>query len=433
MGTWFPRLIIVFCLPLVVSACSGYRTTVLPRLAVSEDFTDNVALSSSDPQSAFVTTVTPGATVSVANPAREVAFSYDPSVTHYATDQNEIANRQNASLRVRNNFSQHTRLEVDERFLRVDDPLAVRDTQFTQSDNPQSPEDTTRETATQPYLTNTTTGRLVYDFGPKDSIFLRYVNQIRRNEDPTEEDSTRHEGALGLDYWFGPRYGIESRAIYTRGLFTEETDPFSEYQWDTKFIRKFTPQFDVFARYIHTFMRFDGSVPDYSVYDTTIGVDYNLSPDTFLTVSGGLFFRDLQEAQGDLGYILRGEMAKRFSRGSIRLTGGTGYRNTFFGAEDLGFTQFMEGRLGGTYNFTRRLKGDLDVGYTHNTFKDTTNREDDLYYASAGLSFVIRPWLISTLRLSHRTSESTEAGDSYEENRISLGLTFSPPLPFLVK
>lgn len=433
MGTRFPGLILLICLLAAVPACSGYRTTVLPRLALTEELSDNVAQSSANPQSAVISTVAPGATVTVANPAREASLSYDPTVTYYATDPGQVANRQGVQFRARNNFGPHTRLEVEERFLYVDDPLAIRETQFTQADNPDSPEDTTREQNNQPYLTNTVTGRIIHQFGPQDSVFLSYLNGIRRNEDPAEENSTQYVGTLGVDYWFGPRYGIESRAIYTRGLFTEDTDPFSQYQWDTRFIRKFTPKFDVFARYLHTYMRFDGSVPDYSVYDATIGVDYDLSKETFLTVSGGLFFRDLQEAQGDLGYVLRAEMARRFTHGSLRFTGGTGYRNTFFGAEDLGFTQFMDGRLGGTYNFTRRLTGSIDVGYTHNTFNDAEDREDDLYYATAGLSYVLRPWLISTLRLSHRTSESTEPGDSYKENRISLGLTFAPPLAIPLK
>lgn len=432
MGARFPVSILLLCLLPLVTGCPGYRTTVLPRAVVSEEFTDNIALSSTNKETGFITTVTPGATVTVAGPARELTVSYDPSVTYYATDQNEVANRQNASLKVTNHFAKHTRFEMDERFSYVDDPLVVREAQLTQSDDPDSPEDTTRERGNEPYLSNTVSGRIIHEFGPNDSVFLRYLNGVRRNDDPTEEDSTRHEGTLGVDYWLGPHYGIESRAIYTRGLFTLETDPFSQYQWDTRFIRKFSPRFDAFLRYIHTFMRFDGSVEDYSVYDGTVGVDWGLSRETFLTVSGGLFFRDLHEAQGDLGYVMRGDLARRFSRGSVKVTGGTGYRNTFFGAEDLGFTQFMEGRLAGTYELTRRLRGELTLGYTHNTYKDEGDREDDLYTAGVGISYAIRPWLISSLRVSHRTSESTEPGDSYDENRISLGLTFAPPVPFLL-
>jgi uncharacterized protein (PEP-CTERM system associated) len=151
---------------------------------------------------------------------------------------------------------------------------------------------------------------------------------------------------------------------------------------------------------------------------------------TFFTLSSGLFYRKPEESGGRTGFVVRGDVARQFSRGNIRFTAGSGYKDTVFTNENLGFTQFYEATLAARYNFTRRLALDSMAGFTHNDYQDQAGRVDDVLTVQAGLSYLIRPWLTSSVRFTRKDSQSTTPGDSYADDRITFGLTFVPTRPW---
>lgn len=433
---------LVLCGVLLAPAvCPAFRFTVLPRLTLSEEFTDNVDLSSEDPEWDFITSITPGITLSIQGRDREATLSYDPSISVYARSGSDIATRHAATLAALNRFSKHTVLDVKDSFSRTDDPFVGREVSFTREGDPEQPLDETRRRGREPYWNNTAGVKLRHDLGERDWLFVSYTNSLLRNDDPTLEDSTKHTPSAGLTWWFGPRYGLETDFKFTRADFSEDTAPYNEYRLHGRLIRSFTRNLEGFVQYDHTFMDFKGGAggrpgadsEDYTVYDGTVGVSYDLSETTFFTLSTGMFYRKPEESGGKAGYVVRGDMARRFSRGAVRLSGGAGYRNTFGGAENLGFTEFYEGRLQGEYLFTRRLAATGLAGYTRNTYTDENDREDDILTLQAGLSYLIRPWLSTSLRYTYRDFESTEPGDSYVDNRVTLSVTFVPTRPWFLE
>jgi hypothetical protein len=413
----------------VPPVCSAFRFTVLPRLTLSEEFTDNVDLSSEDQTSDFITSISPGVTVGIEGQDRQATLSYDPSIAVYARSS-DIATRHNARLTATNRFTQHSILDLSNAFTRTDDPFASREISFTRTVDGQPPPDETRRRGREPYWNNAANVAFRHQLSEDDSFFVSYANTLLRNDDQTVEDSTRHEPSLGLTWWVTPRYGVEAKATYAHADFSQDTDPFNQVVLDARFIRKFTQSLDAFIQAEQTIMNFQGETEDYNVYQGTLGVDYNLSETTFFTLSTGLFYQDPVESGGQTGYVVQGDMARRFSRGSVRLSGGTGYRETFGGAENLGFTEFYEGLAAAEYRFTRRLAATGQAGYTHNTYEEEDEREDDILTVEAGLSYLIRPWLSSSLRYTYRDFESTEPGDSYVDNRVTLSLTFVPTRPW---
>jgi hypothetical protein len=418
------------CLVLL-QACSGYRVTLTPTITVTEEFTDNVNASSDNPQSDFITSVSPGLAWSAKHPRRELSFSYNPSFAYYAETGTDFTIRQSAAMTALNHFDKHTIAEFSDTFSRTDDPFVSREIVFERTDDPAQPIDTTHRQNREPFYTNSALTTFRHGFGRDDSFFIRYLNSFLKNEDPTEEDSMQNAPSVGVTYWLTPNYGIETSAQYTRGDFSLGTSSFDQYQLNTRFIRRFTPNFDIFLSGIQSKMVFQGNEENFQVFDATVGVDYHLSRSTFFSLSTGYFFRVPDETSSQGGYVLRADMAREFSRGSVRISGGTGYRETFFGAENLGFTEFYEGTLAGAYSLTRHLSALGQAGYTHNSYKDTAGREDDILTFEAGLTYLIRPWLTSSLRFTHHELESTQAGDSFDENRVSLSLTFVPKTPWI--
>lgn len=422
--------IALLCYLALCGACSGYRTTLMPRVTVMEEYTDNVDLVGENPRSDFITSVTPGLTVATSSPAREASLSYEPTLRYYAETGTRLASLHAASLNALNRFSRHSRFEFMDTFNYTDDPMAERDLTFTRAGEPEPPPDTTRRTDREPYYTNTINARFHHDLARDSFFFLNYTNSILRNEDPTVENNTRNEPSAGLTYWFNSRYGIETRARVTFADFDLATDPYNEYQVSSRFMRRFTRNFDAFVQYTHTVFDSMGDTEDYRVYEGTVGVDYHPSPTTFFTLSAGYFYRDDPRDPQD-GYVVRADMAKRFSRGSVRVTGGTGYRLTYGGAENLGFTEFSEIAVSGYYDFSRRLAGEGLASYGIDTYNDAAGREDTSTTFEAGLRYIWTPWLSTRVRFSHRIVDSNAPGESYDENRVTFSISIVPPHPIV--
>ena len=417
----------------VLVACAGYRTTVVPRLTVMEEVTDNVFLSSSDPQTDVITSVTPGVTIATTGPTASSSLSYDSTIRDYYETGTKLATLHAVSFNAEKRFSRYSRVALMDTFSYIDDPLTERDPRFTEADGADlPPSETFRRTDVLPFYMNTVNMRFNHDFAPDSSAFFNYTNSILQNDDPTVENNLRNEPSIGLTYWLNPRYGIETRAIYTRADFNLESDPFNEYQWILRFMRRLTRNLDVFMEYRDTVMKMEGTDPDYCVYDWTAGVDYHPSRTTYLALSGGYFYRDQFESSRG-GYVVRADMAKEFSRGRVRLSGGTGYRLTVGGEENLGFTEFKEVSAVGEYEFTRRLSGEATASYAINQYNDAAGREDTPLTLGAGLSYRWNPWVLTRVHLAHRSVDSNTPGESYDENRVMFSISVIPPRPYILK
>ncbi|MGV8048750.1 MAG: outer membrane beta-barrel protein [Anaerolineaceae bacterium] len=432
-------LLLPITLVLFLCSCSGYRSTVLPRVTIGEEYTDNLDLTHSNRQSDFISTVSPGITYALTRETKALTLAYDPSFAYYArgTDGGgDLATRHAAELTAWNQFARHSRVDFRDLYTMTDDPTSTLEPTFVRTDQPSPPIDTTIRRSRESYSTNFANAGFRHDFGRNDSVTLNYTHTILINDDPTIEDNTTNVPALGLTYWFSPRYGIDLRARYTRGDYSVQegtpSDSINETFLSSRFLRRLSPHFDVFLQQILTDTDYDGDTPDYRIYDTTAGVDYHLSETVFFTLSGGYFYRTGDEGDPVSGHVLRGDMAKRFSRGSVRLSGGSGYDQAFFGAENLGFTKYDEAALAGTYEFSRLMVGEASASYRRSEYTDVEDREDTTITFLAGLTYRFRPWLFGAIRFTHNKVDSSLEVDSYDENRVILSVTMVPAEPYLL-
>lgn len=426
---------LVLGLSAVLTACSGYRSTILPRIAISGEYTDNAEQDSTDPQSDVITTVSPGVTYALTGETRALTLSYDPSLAYHAEREESLSTRHAATMSAYDQLTRASRLEFRDTFTRTDDPTPTREPTFVRTDEPAPPVDTTIRRGTEPYFTNFANARFLHRFGPTDSFFLAYTYSLLQNEDPTIEDNTRHIPEAGLTYFFNTRYGIETAARYSRGDFYGEepvSDSINEIYMRSRFIRRFSPHFDIFVQYALTDMSFEGTDPDYRIHDGSVGLEYSPSETFSVSLSGGYFYRTIDDGDPSSGYVVRGDMAKRFARGALRLSGGIGYDQAFYGAENLGFTEFREITLAGTYNFTRHLAGEASIAYRNSKYTDVADREDNTTTFLAGLTYRLRPWLLTALRFVHNTVDSSQEDEGYDENRVSLTVTMAPATPLLL-
>lgn len=418
------------------TARAQHVSTVSTGVTTTGTYSDNTSVTTEDKQSGFYWDLNPWVRYDFQARNTNLGLMYSPSFRYYFDDRDHFLSHSlnlNADHQLRKNlstsFSNSLRISQDPYdipelvFERIEDDIIII-------------EDPTLRTGRSTYYSNNLRQSFRYRFGPSDHVTLGYSFGFLKNDSPDYEDSLNHGPNLGVTYWWTADYGTVFSASYRRGEF-DESPSINTYSANLRLIRKVTPLLSVFVSHGQSYVRYDrergleDAAPnrDYEVFNVNVGVDYDLTPTTFLTLSAGVFYKQEQGGDSTTGSQLDADLARQFRRGSVRLSGGTGYDDAFFGAENLGFAQYYRASVLGSYTFTRRCSGNLAFQYRRNNYEQV-DREDDTYTFSSGLSYVFRPWLTGSVSYVHRMVESSIPNNDYTENRVSVTLTATPTIPF---
>ena len=408
--------------------------TVTTGVTLSGTYSDNISATAGDTrQFGFYSEIQPWLRYDREGKRGQLGLSYEPSFRYYFEDEDHFIGhrlnftadhllREHLTARFSNSFrvSQDPYDILEPGFIRIEEDLIII-------------EDPTLRTGRRTYYTNHLRPSLSYQFGPSNRLNLGYSFSFLINEDPQVEDNMRHRPDMSLEYWWNVKYGTVLSAAYTRGEF-DDSPSLNEYRANARFLRRLTPNLNVFVEHGQTYVRYDQNnggengrrdYRDYEVFDANLGFDYQLTPSTFMAIRGGYFYQQESSRDSTSGFQVDGDMARQFQRGSLRISGGTGYDLAAFGAENLGFTKYYRGMVMGRYDFTRRCSGSAAFQYRRNTY-EVEDREDDVYTLNTGLSYVFRPWLTGRISYVYRMTESTDPGQDYRENRVSVSLTATP-------
>ena len=155
--------------------------------------------------------------------------------------------------------------------------------------------------------------------------------------------------------------------------------------------------------------------------------------DTTLTFAAGYYVRDLAEGENETGVTLNGDVGKRwtFRRSSFSLTGSSGYDQSYFGSENLGFSKYYQLAGTGDYQFTRHLSTGIFGSYRHTKYEDLADERKDKA-STMGCSLNYRPteWLLARLLYAYSTINSTDDESEYVDNRIVLTISIRPAQPY---
>lgn len=414
-------IVTIYSILLTVSSASGYQLTFTPRISIGGEYTDNLFLSNDNEDEEFITTISPGFTSEVSGATSGAEISYDPSYVFYDRYDEYNTWRHSVQLSGWTNISNITELRLNDSFVSTEEPISEEDTTIRRS----------RET----YYRNSTSLNLTHQIGESDLLSLGYVYSILENDDPDIEDSASHIPSIGLNYWFTPHMGIEINVSYTMGEF-DTSDDFDHWNGSLRLIRQFTRDFQGFIQYAHTDMNFKGDSEDYQVLDPSIGINYTIAEDTTLSLSVGYFFQDMDNSEDESGISVTGDLGKtwRIRRGSVSLTGSSGYDESYFDAENLGFDIFYQAQCMASYGFTRHISSDISGSYREDKYVNLeTERKDRTTMAGMGLNFQPQRWFSIGLDYSYRMINSTLDENDYDENRIMIRFTLIPSLPFRLK
>lgn len=391
---------------------------VTPRLSTGATYTDNVRLVPENTESDIITTVTPGIQLDLSGRPAGLSLSYDPSFVSYADNTYEDYWHHLASGSAWWQPTRRTRLELRDTFIQSEDPI--------------SEDDLTLRRTRNPYTRNSATGRVTHRFGADNQFYADGRHTFLENEDPAVEDSRQYGGGGGVTYWFNVRWGVDVGADVDQATYDRSDDLLRLTGW-ARLNRRFNSQLTGFLQYRGVPHRFDDEARDFTVHDGSAGFDYAIDPTTDLSMSVHYLLRDVNEGQNTSATPVSIDFSRRFQRGSISLSGAGGYDYTTVSAENLGSYLYYQAGLGGSYQFTRRISGDVNGLYAYRDYEDTLpRRKDDILRAGCGLSFQLLRWLSLRAGYLYRQVDSTIDANDYRENRASLQITVQPERPYRV-
>jgi hypothetical protein len=296
-------------------AAFSLQYTFHPRASASQEYTDNVFLSSKNEEDDWITIVSAGFTAAALGKTGGLEVSYDPAyIKYYDFDENDTW-RHNANLHGWSDMTKKTRFDVWNSFLRTEDPLDEEDILGLRDGDVTQEGDTTIRKNRRTYYRNTARSRLSYQFGKDDSVYAGFLYGLLRNNDSQEEDNDRYQPSVGLNYWFGPRFGIESNATYTKANFDQDsdfigdgTDDFDNYAGSIRFIARTKTRFSVFAQHNQIYRDFDGDSNDYMVYAPSAGFSYAVEKGLNLRLGAGYFYQDVDNDEDEQGLFGNGQI-----------------------------------------------------------------------------------------------------------------------------
>jgi uncharacterized protein (PEP-CTERM system associated) len=269
--------------------------TFHPRVSATEEYTSNVDLTKDNEEDDFITIVSPGFTAAALGKSGGLEISYDPAYTKYLDFDENDTWRHTANLHGWSDLGKRTRLDVSNSFLYTEDPLGDEDSLELRDEDVVQEGDTTVRDTRNTYYRNTASTRLTHQFGKDDSIYAAFVYGLLRNNNSQDEDNDHYSPSVGLNYWFGPKFGIQSNATYTKASFDQDsdfigdgTDDFDNYAGMIRFIGRTGERFSIFGQHNQIYRDFDGDDNDYIVYAPSAGFIYAVEKGLNLRLGGKL-------------------------------------------------------------------------------------------------------------------------------------------------
>ena len=409
---------VLLCLVLVSSNASAWtgRFQWSTRISVSEQYDDNIYLDKDNKEYDWITSVTPGLTLTVATEKTQVNLDYDLSLLTYARneDYNTVRHSLNLSGFEDIPIAQHVTLDIVERFEVSDDPVETGE--YVTS---------TRRTRER-YYRNTAGARINYMFGMEDSLYVGFYHMLLENDEPDVEDRQSYQPMAGINYWFNIQHGLSLDYSYTRGEF-DESDDYDEQVGRATYTYRFSPETQGNLSYTYDSFDYLGATEDYAAHSSSLELAHQFTEQVSGSISGGYYILDKEEGDNEGGFTGTASFSHSIEKGSIALSASTGYRQQFFEVENLGLSKFYSASARFDYQLMERLSTTFSGFYNRDDFQQETvaDRKDQEWGGRAALNCLLLRWLSGSLSYQYRQRDSSIGANDYIDNRVTLMLTAS--------
>lgn len=413
--------LLFMCWLLYPSFVSAQRHIELrPFLTVGEEFDDNINLDYRDKESDFITTVSPGFSLSLLSQHTLLDLTYAPTFVWYAKESDNNTTRQSGTLTFGRDLSQNWRLDASDTFLRSEEPLE-------EAEAFEGVVATGTRRTRNTYWRNEGRASASYTFAQESALTVGYSNSLLMNDSETEDDGTIQNLYASAIYWFDIRNGMEVNGEYTIADFTNDTvEPQDDYTGFTvggRYIRRFSPHTTASLGYDYTRRDFDGETENYGIHSPYVRVEHAYSPTLSFVLGLGYFWQVLEDSDGQDGYTFEVNMTKNFQHGSFILGGNGGYEEQYLVEEPSGFVQYWSGQTRVDYQLYETVTGYAGGFYRLN--EDQDNRQWSTWQGNVGARWNFLRWLSLSLDYLHSEQDDDVQENSYTDNRVMLLFTAS--------
>ncbi|NJL58438.1 MAG: outer membrane beta-barrel protein [Desulfobacteraceae bacterium] len=273
----------------------------------------------------------------------------------------------------------------------------------------------------------------------KGSFSEPYAKDIPEPIIAPESDEESINPTFGINYRYLPyKLDMNMSLSYMDATFSDPTQNFENWYGTIRVSKKVSSNLSTFIQYTHTIAQFaEGGRENYSIYDPSVGITYLLGHEIPLTLGVGYFIRDMEISENEAGLSFKGDIGKAwtFGKTTLNLSANSGYDQSYFGANAMGFGVFYDMKAAVRHSFSRDTSGDMFAAYRKDRYLDEKSvRNDENREAGAGMTwFLLDKWLSVRLGYNFRELLSTLPENSYTENRVSLIFTASHPRLLRIK
>lgn len=409
------------------------RTTLTPRLTLSETYDDNLDFVNDeieDPDSDWITTVAPGLQLLFETPRTNLTMDYEAGLEYYLNDSSRDTTQHNAQLTWNHQLTRSLRCYVDNLFVVSDDPVSTGDGQT---------EEIAQERETR--YRNYGEASLSWQYAVENGFTAGYRNRFFTSDSDDEEESIANEIFLNLENWFVPRFGINLESYGNRTEFDRAsgftglpTEDFYQYATELTFNYRLQPQRLVYARYRILGQDFDQSDistndernNDYVAHEPALGLNLILRPQTELFAEAGYFNQKADGFDGQDGFSGNLGFTTRINRATIGITGSSGYELDYGNTTNFGFTKFRGVTGYAQYQLTRSISISGSGEYRWKDYDEIEVTEED-YTANAAINYTFRPWLRFFLEGTRYRRESSDNTREFKNFRFIFSLRLEYP------
>lgn len=371
----------------------------------------------------------------------EIRLSYSPSF-HHDFDSSESDVDHSLSAAFNRSLSENWRLLLSDNYRLAD----------------QAEEDTSIEPGTGLQISDSE-GRRRYwtnDFSLSseytylaDSLFsLGYSYGVYRDLDngavAGSEDYDRHTLSTSVGHRFNPRWKLTVAGDVVRGLYDEADlaldDDRTEYRASTTLESNLIDHHPLSLGYSFFSTVYDDSGQDDSyIHNVSFGWQWAISSDYSVNLSAGPSYAKTEGEEGRWGYNANFGLNRQIEHGSLALGVTHGFdQQNFTGTDEDGLQEYWQARANFSYQLLEPLSMGLFSSYRYED-QDTivalpaggTDVEainTKTFAAGGNLSYRFLRWYTVALSYNYSQQDSEEIGDSYDDHRVALTLSYRKDL-----
>jgi len=423
---------------------------ITPTANISEEYSDNYLRTSENKQEEFITSYSVGISLGILDTNKQVFINYSPTYRDYKNLSERDRIDHVISMDARFNPTKHTELQAQVHYDGQNDNYqgdrrehranisgvtqVKKNTKVDYSYNVSRRFDEQLRTGIfKEHTVSTARAGIDHKYGKKDILTAVFIYETDEYEVQDDDEYKKLEPYATASYWFSPLHGMEANLGYLKKDFDLDFNDLETYSGHLRYIRTFSKTLDGYVKYRHSY----SDTQDYThqIYHPSVGVDWEISDDSGISLGVGALFHDWSNENDDnVDPFIDLDAFKRFDfspRTSLTFTGSSDYTSSGDDASSLGYNTNY--RLGAVFShqLAKRLSSSIFGSYSRVEFNNLDDeRDDDRTTLGAGLTWTPLKWLQLGLNYSftdYRTTSSQR--DDYQDNRVYFSIRYVPEKP----